>query len=176
MIELNFRAIVARIKKCISRSMYISSRRRSSTANVFDVAAYILEKIPGDMSTWKLQKLVYYCQAWHSVWEDKALFPERIEAWFAGPVVPNLYNIHKGKFSITRQELTVGDSNKLLPEEKGTIDKVLDTYAKFSGYQLSQMSHRERPWKEARGDCKDDEICHNEITLEKICEFYSSVL
>ena len=42
---------------------------------VFDVAAYILEKI-GSMTTMKLQKLVYYSQAWSLVWDEKRLFEE----------------------------------------------------------------------------------------------------
>jgi len=59
-------------------------------ASAHDVAAYIL-KNGGRMSVMKLQKLVYYSQAWHLVWEDKRLFSDRIEAWANGPVVPNLY-------------------------------------------------------------------------------------
>ena len=98
-------------------------------ANVFDVAAYILEKIPGKMSTWKLQKLVYYSQAWHIAWEEKRLFPEKIEAWFAGPVVPKLFYSHRGKFDIDRKELIKGNSDNLLPNEKESIDIVLDSYS-----------------------------------------------
>ena len=37
---------------------------------VFDVAAYILQKT-GSMTTMKLQKLVYYSQAWSLVWDEK---------------------------------------------------------------------------------------------------------
>ena len=44
-------------------------------ANVFDVAKYILEKL-GTLSTMKLQKLCYYCQAWSLVWDDTPLFDE----------------------------------------------------------------------------------------------------
>jgi uncharacterized phage-associated protein len=32
----------------------------------------------------KLQKLLYYSQAWHLVWEDTPLFTARIEAWIDG--------------------------------------------------------------------------------------------
>ncbi len=39
--------------------------------SIFDVATYILKK-KGPMTTWKLQKLVYYSQAWSLVWDDKA--------------------------------------------------------------------------------------------------------
>lgn len=46
-------------------------------ANVSDVAAYILQK-HGRMTTMKLQKLVYYSQAWSLVWDEKPLFQERM--------------------------------------------------------------------------------------------------
>jgi uncharacterized phage-associated protein len=55
--------------------------------SVDDVAAYILEQ-RGPMSAMKLQKLVYYSQAWSLVWEDRPLFREEIQAWASGPVVP----------------------------------------------------------------------------------------
>ena len=36
-------------------------------ASVLNVAQYVLNKV-GDMTTLKLQKLVYYCQAWSLAW------------------------------------------------------------------------------------------------------------
>lgn len=44
-----------------------------------DVATQILEQL-GPMSAMKLQKLVYYCQAWSLVWDDRQMFSEQIEA------------------------------------------------------------------------------------------------
>jgi uncharacterized phage-associated protein len=58
-------------------------------ANVRDVAQYILEQ-QGQMTTWKLQKLVYYAQAWSLVWDERPLFDDRIEAWANGPVIRSL--------------------------------------------------------------------------------------
>ena len=69
-------------------------------ADVFDVAKYILEK-QGSMTTMKLQKLVYYSQAWSVVWDEKPIFEERIEAWASGPVVRELYEEHRGMFIIS---------------------------------------------------------------------------
>ncbi len=66
---------------------------------VIDVADYILLQ-HGAMSAMKLQKLIYYSQAWHLVWEDKALFDEEIEAWANGPVVPILHSMHRGHFKL----------------------------------------------------------------------------
>ena len=48
----------------------------------------------------KLQKLVYYCQAWSLVWDDMPLFESRIEAWANGPVVLDLYYRHRGQYWI----------------------------------------------------------------------------
>ena len=80
-----------------------------------DVAAYILEKC-GRMSTWRLQKLLYYCQAWHLVWADRPLFPERIEAWANGPVVREVYERHKGKFQVSK--MGIGKPDRLRREER----------------------------------------------------------
>ena len=62
--------------------------------SVYDVAQYILGKI-GPLTTMKLQKLLYYSQAWSLVWDDKPLFAEEFEAWANGPVCRELYNMHK---------------------------------------------------------------------------------
>ena len=68
-------------------------------ANVFDVAKYILEKL-GTLSTMKLQKLCYYCQAWSLVWDDTPLFDEKFEAWANGPVCRELFFHTKDRKSV----------------------------------------------------------------------------
>lgn len=73
-------------------------------ASVLDVAACVLES-QGPMSHMKLQKLCYYSQAWHLAWEGVPLFPERIEAWANGPVVPVLYEALRGEFQVDRGTL-----------------------------------------------------------------------
>ena len=61
-----------------------------TTVKAIDVAAYILRK-QGTMPAMKLQKLVYYSQAWSLVWDDRPIFRDRIYAWANGPVIRNLY-------------------------------------------------------------------------------------
>ena len=78
--------------------------------NAHDVAAYILKKL-GRTTAMKLQKLVYYSQAWSLVWDEKPLFHNRIEAWINGPVIPNLYSVHRGMFDV--KEWPKGDPEKL---------------------------------------------------------------
>lgn len=60
------------------------------------VIAFLAEH--GDPTTnLKLQKLLYYSQAWYLALYDLPLFDDRIEAWVHGPVVPPVYGAFKGK-------------------------------------------------------------------------------
>ncbi len=139
---------------------------------VFDVAQYILEKV-GCTSTWKLQKLVYYSQAWNLVWKDSHLFREEIEAWANGPVCPELYNKHRGQFSIDR--IIDGDSSRLTADQKHTIDTIVEFYGKYSGQQLSDLTHSEKPWIDARSGLSLTERGNRTISLESMSEYYSSL-
>jgi len=141
-------------------------------ANVFDVAQYILHK-QGPMTTMKLQKLVYYSQAWALVWDEKPLFPEQIQAWASGPVVPELYNVHRGQFEI--DSLPVGEQKNLKRYEKETIDAVLSYYGGKKAQWLSDLSHLEDPWKQARKGKKAGQNCTREISHSSIVEYYSSL-
>jgi uncharacterized phage-associated protein len=141
-------------------------------ANVFDVAQYILHK-QGKMTTMKLQKLVYYCQAWALVWDAKPLFAEQIQAWASGPVVPNLYNVHRGNFEI--DSLPVGNQDKLKRYEKDTIEAVLGHYGGKEAQWLSDLSHLEEPWKQARKGKKPGQSSTREISHAAMGEYYSSL-
>src|SRR5258706_11347865 len=101
-------------------------RRQMHMPNVFDVAAYILKK-NGPMTAMKLQKLVYYSQAWSLVWDDNPLFPEEIEAWPKGPVVPALYDWHRGPYKAA--SCPKGKQESLTPEQMETVDGILAFYA-----------------------------------------------
>ena len=62
-----------------------------SNITIIDVANYILDKM-GELTTMKLQKLTYYCQAWSLAWDEKPLFEDDFEAWANGPVSRKLYD------------------------------------------------------------------------------------
>lgn len=149
--------------------------RAKAMANVHDVAVYILEKI-GKTSAMKLQKLVYYSQAWHLVWEEQALFPEKIEAWANGPVVRELYRDHRRRFEVTARTFSDGDSRRLTQPERETVDAVVDSYGKLKAFELSEMTHREAPWRDARRGVPPGAACSNVITKHAMAEYYESLL
>ena len=141
---------------------------------VFDVAKYILHT-KGRMSTWALQKLCYYSQAWALAWTGKPLFDEDFEAWSNGPVCPALFHEHKGKFMVSEDDLSKGDIVNVTGDEKDTIDTVLRDYGDMQPFELRELSHREAPWRDARRGLPDGEPCQNVITKEAMGSYYGSL-
>jgi uncharacterized phage-associated protein len=141
-------------------------------ANVLDVAAYILRK-KGEMTAMKLQKLVYYSQAWSLVWDERPIFKEKVRAWANGPVVRELYNAHAGQFRVRR--IPGGNPTYLTKEERETVDAVIDYYGKKSAQWLSDLTHMERPWREARKGLEPGERSDEVITHAMMAEYYESL-
>lgn len=142
-------------------------------SSVFDVADYILKRM-GKLPAMKLQKLVYYTQAWSLVWDDKPLFGARIEAWANGPVVPALFQKHRGQFEVSRQDVG-GDYSGLSDKQRETIDAIIAHYGNHSSQWLSDLTHAEKPWKQARQGLAPGERGNQTITLESMAEYYSSL-
>ena len=166
---------VCRLMRLLFRRAVLSREDRKMSAeivNVFDVVAYLLQK-SGEMTAMKLQKLVYYCQAWSLVWDEVPLFTERIEAWSNGPVVRELFEEHKGKFRV--DELSTGNSKKLSPMQIETIDAVLRDYGKKPSRWLSDLTHSEKPWQDARQGVSDSARGDAEITHASMAEYYENL-
>ena len=142
-----------------------------SGVSVHDVAAYILQH-QGEMTAMKLQKLVYYSQAWSLVWDEAPLFDEPIEAWANGPVVRDLYNRHQGQFKVNSWR---GDPGKLSDTQQETILKVLEFYGGMSSQALSDLTHSEKPWQRARADLAPGDRGNRVISHAAMFEYYSSL-
>lgn len=128
----------------------------------------------GDLLTpLKLQKLVYYADAWHLALRDNALIEEDFEAWVHGPVVRNLY------YRFKEYKWKPITENIELPKLPLSICKYLhDFYAffgKFTAIELEQMTHQETPWIEARKGLSIDAECTNCISKETMKHFYKNM-
>lgn len=141
-------------------------------AKVDDVAAALIERV-GPMPAMKLQKLVYYCQAWHLVWEGKALFSASTQAWANGPVVPMLYRQHRGDFWV--QDWPSGDRNALRQSEVSTVEAIVGHYGDKEASWLSDLTHREDPWRDARAGQAPGERGHTLITTSAMFDYYSQL-
>jgi uncharacterized phage-associated protein len=119
-------------------------------AHVFDVARYILER-QGPVTTLKLQKLVYYVQAW-AIANGSPLFNDAIKAWAQGPVVPALFHAHKGRRSVTVDDMGARAPASLTEQQRAHIDSVLAYYGNLPPAYLSKLTHFESPWRETRAE------------------------
>ena len=156
------------------------SHHGDTMANVYDTAEHILGKV-GPTTAMKLQKLVYYSQAWHLAWTELPLFTEKIQAWRDGPVVQELFDLHKGQFRIEpgffSNLIKPQIIEKLSKDDQDIVDRVVDYYGKRDPHWLSQLTHLEDPWKNARDKCqaRDQDHSSEEISHQSMFEYYSSL-
>ncbi|MFN7922844.1 MAG: DUF4065 domain-containing protein [Bryobacteraceae bacterium] len=141
-------------------------------ATAFDVAAYILRQL-GPTPAMKLHKLVYYSQAWSLVWDERPLFANRVEAWANGPVIRDLYEAHRGQFEVAK--LSKGSPTRLTVSQRETVDAVLKFYGNRPGQWLSDLTHQEDPWKNARVGLQPGDHGYREITHAAMAEYYGSL-
>lgn len=145
-----------------------------------------------NISPLKLQKLLYYIQAWYMVLttnENNTLFVESPEAWVNGPVYPNVFYAYKSKVGNMCEHLhacdfgcedddildTISNLARTLPlskEQIELIDSVITLYGTKSQNQLIFMTHSEKPWSEARGNLLPYEKSNNKISLHTMYTYY----
>jgi len=143
-------------------------------ANVLQVAKYIVGR-QKSVTTMKLQKLVYYCQAWSMVWEEIPLFNEKIQAWANGPVCPDLFKFHKGRYVLSLSDFSAIEDYSFNTAQKTTMNKVLSFYGDKDPNWLSELTHKEAPWKEARVNVKMGEHSERVISLESMQLYYGGL-
>lgn len=138
-----------------------------------DIAKYIIcyaNENDVNVTNLKLQKLLYYAQAWYLVNFGKPLFDEKIEAWQFGPVVPVVYNEFKS-FGKNPIEIENESCQKIIsePECINYLDEFCNHFLKFSAADLVSMTHNEDPWIEAFGSS------NNEISIDRMKQYYSAM-
>lgn len=142
--------------------------------NVFDVAKFILNKT-GTITAMKLQKLVYYCQSWSLAWDDVPLFDEEFQAWANGPVCVELFNKHRGLFIVDPSVFNDIEDYNFTQNEIETIESVLEHYGNKEPHWLSELTHKEMPWKEARKGYSPGDYCNNVISKDSMQHYYGGL-
>jgi uncharacterized phage-associated protein len=146
-----------------------------------ELAKFILAKL-GGMPHLKLQKLVYYVEAWHLAIFEESIIDDRFKAWMHGPVSTKVWHAFKDESSPLMKDISISRKaagtiiskvdKSLNREQLSLIDNVLEEYGELSGYDLEGLTHHEAPWREARRGIPDDESSTNEISKGIMRGFY----
>ncbi|MEG3968298.1 DUF4065 domain-containing protein [Microcoleus sp. T2B6] len=124
------------------------------------------------INAYKLQKLMYYAQAWYLGVYGKPLFDADFQAGIHGPVIPDLLEKYQRQFS--GEPITEKIEQPKLPQKIGEfIEEVADAYFEYDDATLERMICSEKPWQEARGDLPRDESCEGIISHESMKKYYA---
>ncbi len=138
----------------------------------------------GPMSHLKLQKLLFYCDAYHIAYFDVELIEDKFEAWVHGPVSRKVYESFKDH-SVLFADLKFSDINtenpdpifeQLTKSQKDFLNEVLSTLTQWTDIDLESATHKEEPWLEARKGHSFGDKCSEEISKETTKTFYKKEL
>lgn len=140
----------------------------------------------------KLQKLLYYIQAWHMVYfeRENTLFNEVPEAWVNGPVYRTIYdeyknigiydqitldNISSNIENIETDIKKIHDELNLKQEQYNFLEAIFLHYGTMSHDKLVYLTHSEKPWNAAREGLSPIDYSDNRISLNEMKEYYKSL-
>ena len=164
-------------KKAIKAAEEISEMFCMSEKMILTIS-YIFERMQ-EVTPLALQKILYFIQGIYMVKFDKPLFKEDCMAWIHGPVYKEVYDLFKdfkfnpiedNRFVILKERF-----EELNEQEKMVIDLVINTFGKYSGKVLENITHNEEPWKNARNDYEPLQPSKEIISKEEIKNYFNSV-
>lgn len=123
--------------------------KSKAVANFFIDMATKCDREP--MTQLRLQKMLYYAQAWSIVRNGRPLFDDPIEAWKLGPVVPSLYREYSRYGNQPINEIDRDYSPDLFSEEElSLLMDVMREYDQYTTPTLVDRTHRVcEPWGNA---------------------------
>jgi uncharacterized phage-associated protein len=141
------------------------------------IAKWILASIDRDagdsITHLKLQKLVYYAQAWSLALLGRPLFDEDMRAWAHGPVAESVFNSYR---AFGWEAIPAPDEAPALEvEDEDLLNMVMGGYGDFSAKHLETMTHCEDPWKTARGDLPPEARSNAIIPKDHMAQYYRAV-
>ena len=161
---------------------------KSLDININQVADVLVLKFVtdgGSLSVLKLQKLLYYVEAWYVALNNEALFKAEFEAWMHGPACPVIFQRFKHQHNKTLysniliEDIDAKAAGAFIEQNRSIdehIDNVLEVYGGLSGPQLEELTHNETPWLNARGALKAYQACDHVISKESMRCFYKQQL
>lgn len=141
-----------------------------------DVSEYILRKqLTGNL---KLQKLLYFVQAYFLIKKGTPCFSDKIYAWDSGPTVPPVYRYFR-KYAFLafpedvyivenedgRIEKKRYDAEAISEDDRKLIDEVIEAFSGYTSSWMLDLIRGQDPYIKARKD-------EGEIMLKDLKEFF----
>ncbi|WP_366533550.1 Panacea domain-containing protein (plasmid) [Carnobacterium maltaromaticum] len=124
----------------------------------------------------KLQKLVYYVQAWSLALFDEKVFEEDIQAWAHGPVSPVLYHQLKvHSYNALNEDVLQEFSSEFDEKTESLLREIKTIYGRYDAKHLEELTHQEKPWIETRNGLTSEERCEEIIPVELMASFYKEM-
>jgi uncharacterized phage-associated protein len=171
---LQYQTLLEEGKNSISETALHKSKRAIqkllsvNQTQIMKVTGY-LQQQKRDLSSYRLQKLLYYIQGVSALFCSEPLFLDPCEAWENGPVYREVFL----KYKNNAIDDILGDL--LADDEKEIINGVLECFGRYDGDTLVLFTHNETPWTETRGDLPADAPSDRIIPLESIIKYFTKV-
>lgn len=155
--------------------------------NALDVSQYVI-KYSNDqdygISNLKLQKILYFIQAYFLIRKNEPCFANKIEAWDIGPVIPDVYDKYRQYPSgdiptedyFSTDEDNIWNSKRvkyqdvIADNDKQIINKVVDKFADNSAIGLTVLTQKQTPWINAY-----NQKYSNEITIDALRLYFCNI-
>jgi uncharacterized phage-associated protein len=148
----------------------------SATTDKISDVLLLRSRDRGDVLTnLKLQKLLYYAQAWSLVLRDKELFREDFQAWIHGPVLPSQYHRFKRYEWRPIDGVIHGAARTGNPSVDRLLASIVDVFGVETAGALELMTHSEKPWIDARRGTPPTAPSKAVIPKAAMKEFYQSL-
>ena len=143
-------------------------------AEITEVARYISTKFGElELTTDKLDVLVYYSQALSLVKRGRPLFEDDLYAWMLAPASPTLYEHYVyGMPIFVSTEMFEPSKKPLIPDEIAIVDRVCEKYGKIRFVELGNMVRASKPYIDARRGHNPDDGGGWLIPKEEIAQYY----
>lgn len=134
--------------------------------NVLDIAAYIFDKYKEISDTtideMKLHKLLYFAQRQSLTVFAKPLFDDDFQAWKYGPVCVSV------RSNYTEDGILKGEQSNITGVTKNMLDDIISVYGAVASWKLSELSHEEISWRNARVGLQPNDYGDQIMSLEDI--------
>lgn len=132
---------------------------------IIDVAQYLFDgylRISGEkIDEMKLHKLLYFSQRESFSILGRPLFAEEMEGWKYGPVSVEV-RMRFGKDGIE------ADTKEVDPDSAYLLNNVILEYGPIASWKLSELTHQELSWRNARKGLAPTENGSRPLALEDI--------